>query len=146
MEELLELKQLLLRGDIPNSLVIVEELEEMGRKEIIRTIRSYAVILLLHLIKQQAENRTTRSWDVSIRNSILDIQDENQRPKSKGFYLSEAELYEVLESAYQKAINKASLEVREGRYEPRELEDLVDRETLLNRAIALILAENRSSR
>ena len=43
----------------------MEDLEEMGRKSIIKTIRSYAVILLLHLIKQQAEKRTTCSWDVS---------------------------------------------------------------------------------
>ncbi len=70
MEELLTLKDLLLQGDIPAALMIVEELEEMSRNDIIKTIRSYAVILLLHLIKQQAENRTTRFWEVSIRNSI----------------------------------------------------------------------------
>jgi hypothetical protein len=68
MEELLTLKDLLLQGDIPAALMIVEELEEMSRNDIIKTIRSYAVILLLHLIKQQAENRTTRFWEVSIRN------------------------------------------------------------------------------
>lgn len=73
MEELLILKSLLLKGDLPGSLAIVEELAEMSRKDIIKTIRRYAVILLLHLIKQQAENRTTRSWDVSIRNSVLEI-------------------------------------------------------------------------
>jgi hypothetical protein len=49
MEEILELKQLLLKGDFSGSLAIVEELEEMGRKDIIKTIRSYAIILLLHL-------------------------------------------------------------------------------------------------
>ncbi len=85
MEEILELKELLLKGDIKGSLTLVDELEEMGRKDIINNIRSYAVILLLHLIKQQAENRTTRSWDVSIRNSVLEIQrDLNERPKSEG--------------------------------------------------------------
>jgi len=36
---------------------------------------------------QKAENRTTRSWDVSIRNSILEIQDLNATPSSKGTYL-----------------------------------------------------------
>jgi len=92
MEELLELKEKLLEGDIKGSLKIVEELAEMGRKDIIKTIRSYAVILLLHLIEQQVENRSTRSWDVSIRNSILEIQEENKRPKSAGFYLSPEEL------------------------------------------------------
>lgn len=140
MEEILELKELLLKGDIKGSLAIVEELEEMSKKDIIKTIRSYAVILLLHMIKQQAENRTTRSWDVSIRNSILEIQDENKRPKSASFYLSPSELREVLETAYKIAINKASLEVEEGRYEPEELEKLVNKEEIIDRALALILA------
>jgi len=53
MEELLALKDLLLKGDLPGSLAIVEELEEMSKKDIINNIRSFAVILLLHLIKQQ---------------------------------------------------------------------------------------------
>ena len=68
MEEILTLKELLLKGDIPGSLAIVEELEEMGRKDIVKTIRSYAIVLLIHLIKRQVEKRTTRSWDVSIQN------------------------------------------------------------------------------
>jgi len=139
MEEILDLKQLLLKGDIKGSLAIVEELEEMSRKDIIKTIRSYAIILLLHLIKQQAEKRTTRSWDVSIRNSILEIQDENKRPKSASFYLSPEELRQVLETAYQLAINKASLEVEEGRYEPEELENLVNKDQMIDRALSLIL-------
>jgi len=142
MEELLTLKSLLLKGDIPGSLAIVEELEEMSRKDIIKTIRSYAVILLLHLIKQQAENRTTRSWDVSIRNSLLEIQEENERPRGAGFYLPLEELRMVVETAYKQAINKASLEVEEGRYEPRELSQLVNQDEIIDRAIALILSES----
>ncbi|MEG4114802.1 MULTISPECIES: DUF29 family protein [unclassified Microcoleus] len=141
MEELLTLKSLLLKGDIPGSLAIVEELEEMSKKDIIKTIRSYAVILLLHLIKQQAENRTTRSWDISIRNSVLEIQEENKRPRGAGFYLPLEELLIVLEMAYRQAINKASLEVEEGRYEPRELSQLVNQEALINQAITLISQE-----
>ncbi|MGL5195416.1 MAG: hypothetical protein ACRC8Y_17685, partial [Chroococcales cyanobacterium] len=70
MEELLELKEKLLHGDIKGSLELVEELTEMGWKDIIKTIRSYAVILLINMIKQQVENRSTRSWEVSIRNSV----------------------------------------------------------------------------
>jgi len=142
MEELLTLKSLLLKGDIPGSLAIVEELEEMSRKDIIKTIRSYAVILLLHLIKQQAENRTTRSWDVSIRNSVLEIQEENEWPRGAGFYLPLEELRIVVETAYKQAINKASLEVEEGRYEPRELSQLVNRDEIIDRAMALILSES----
>lgn len=52
MEELLELKTLLLKGDVKGSLAIVEELQEMSKKDIINNIRSFAVIILLHLINQ----------------------------------------------------------------------------------------------
>lgn len=141
MEELLTLKDLLLKGDVPGALAIVEELEEMSRKDIIKTIRSYATILLLHLIKQQAENRTTRSWEVSIRNSVREIQRENKRRKTGGYYLTSDELLDTLEEAYLNAIDEASLEVEEGRYLPEELEQLVNREDLLDRAMTLILPQ-----
>ncbi|WP_168192400.1 hypothetical protein [Chroococcidiopsis sp. TS-821] len=55
MEELLTLKEMLLKDDIPATLAIVEELEDMDRNDIIKTLQSYAVILFLHLIKQQVE-------------------------------------------------------------------------------------------
>ncbi len=139
MEELLTLKDLLVKGDVQGALIIVEELTEMSRNDIIKTIRSYAVILLLHLIKQQAENRTTRSWEVSIRNSVLEIQRENKRRKTGGYYLTPEELLEILAEAYLNASNEATLEVEEGRYEAQELEKLVNREEIINRALALIL-------
>ncbi|MDZ7958075.1 MAG: DUF29 family protein [Aulosira sp. DedQUE10] len=139
MEELLSLKDLLVKGDVVGALIIVEELTEMSRNEIIKTIRSYAVILLLHLIKQQAENRTTRSWEVSIRNSVREIHRENKRRKAGGYYLTPEELLEVLAEAYLNAIDQASLEVEEGRYEAQELEKLVNQEEIINRALGLIL-------
>ncbi|MFW9264444.1 DUF29 family protein [Nostoc sp. CALU 546] len=139
MEELLTLKDLLVKGDVQGALIIVEELEEMSRNDIIKTIRSYAVILLLHLIKQQAENRTTRSWEVSIRNSVREIQRENKRRKAGGYYLTPEELLETLAEAYLNAIDEASLEVEEGRYEAQELDKLVNQEQIINRALTLIL-------
>ena len=139
MEELFTLKALLLKGDIRGALAIVEELEEMSRDDKINAISSYAVILLLHLIKQQVENRTTRSWEVSIRNSILEIQKKNKRRRAGGVYLQPEELRLALEEAYPPALNEASLEVEEGRYEPEELEQLVNRENILNQAMVLIL-------
>jgi hypothetical protein len=141
MEEILTLKELLLKGDIPGSLAVVEELEEMGRKDIVKTIRSYAIVLLIHLIKRQVEKRTTRSWDVSIQNAIFEIRDENKRPRSQSYYLSSEELEEVLEVAYKQAVNKASLEVLEGIYEAKELEKLANKEEILNQAIDLIKNE-----
>ncbi|MEA5536231.1 DUF29 family protein [Crocosphaera sp. XPORK-15E] len=140
MEEILELKELLLKGDIRGSLAIVEDLEEMSKSGIISNIRSYAVIVLLHLIKQQAENRTTRSWDVSIRNSVREIQLKNKRRKAKGYYLTEDELRETLEQAYLNALDAASLEVEEGSYQPEELQKKVNQTDILEQALGLILA------
>jgi hypothetical protein len=138
MEELLTLKDLLLSGDVPGALAIVEELEQMSRDDKISAIGSYAVILLLHLIKQQVENRSTASWEVSIRNCIRAIQKKNKRRKAGGYYLTPEELSIALEEAYPDAIDRASLEVEEGRYEPEELEQLVNREDIFDRAMALI--------
>jgi len=139
MEELCTLKELLLKGDIKGSLALVEELEEMSRDDKINNIRSYAVILLQHLIKQQAEKGTTRSWEVSIRNSVREIQRKNKRRKAGDYYLTTEELVETLEEAYLNALDEASLEVEEGRYEPEELEKLINKEEILNHALALIL-------
>ena len=139
MEELLTLKDLLVKGDVQRALLIVEELTEMSRNDIIKTIRSYAVILLLHLIKQQAENRTTRSWEVSIRNSVREIQRENKRRQGVGYYLTPEELLEILAEAYLNAIDEASLEVEEGRYEVEELEKVINQEEIINHALVLIL-------
>ena len=138
MEELLELKALLLKGDIKGSLAIVEELEDMSKNGIISTIRSYAVILLLHLIKQQAENRTTRSWDVSIRNSVREIQRQNKRRKAAGYYLSDEELTDTLNDAYLNALDAASLEVESGRYQSEKLEAIIDKNKLISDAFLLI--------
>jgi hypothetical protein len=138
MEELLELKALLLKGDIKGSLAIVEELEDMSKNGIISTIRSYAVILLLHLIKQQAENRTTRSWDVSIRNSVREIQRQNKRRKAAGYYLSDQELTDTLNDAYLNALDAASLEVESGRYQSEQLEAIIDKNKLISDAFLLI--------
>ena len=138
MEELLELKALLLKGDIKGSLAIVEDLEDMSKNGIISTIRSYAVILLLHLIKQQAENRTTRSWDVSIRNSVREIQRQNKRRKAAGYYLSDEELTDTLNDAYLNALDAASLEVESGRYQSEQIEAIIDKNKLISDAFLLI--------
>lgn len=77
-------------------------------------------------------------WDISIRNAVLEIQGLNKRPRDRGFYLQSEDLVSAIEEAYPQAVNKAPLEVEEGRYEPTELETLVNREELINRAMTLI--------
>ena len=114
MEELLELKEYILRHDYDAALALVEELEEMSKKDIINNIRSDAVVLLLHLIKQELEERTTKSWDIFIANSVLEIQSLNRRRKAKGNYIDLEELQEVLQDAWSQAVNLASKEAFEG--------------------------------
>ena len=58
MLEILEIKKHLLAGEIESALLIVEELEEMGRQSEIRNLESFLVILLIHLIKIQVEKQT----------------------------------------------------------------------------------------
>lgn len=138
MEELIALRELLQKGNVSSALLMIDEMEEMSKKDILNKIRSYGIILLLHLIKQKAENRTTRSWDVSIHNSVLEIQDLNARPSSKGTYLNAQELGESLESGFRQAINQASLEVNEGIYDAKELQKMVDKQEICDRAMTLI--------
>lgn len=70
----------------------MQELEEMSKSDKLNKIFSYGIILLLHLIKQIAEDRTTKSWETSIFNSVKQIQRINKRHKAKGTYLTEEEL------------------------------------------------------
>jgi len=142
MEEILTLKLLLLKGDLKSALALVEELEEMSRGQN-NAIESYAVILLLHLIKQQAEKRTTRSWDVSIRNSVRTIQKKNNRRLAGGFYLTTVELKAALDEAYPEALDAATLEVDEGRYDSINLAQLVNQQEVLERALTLIWPEQQ---
>jgi hypothetical protein len=138
MEELLQLKQLLHQGNIAEALLLVEELEEMSKSDKINKIFSYGIILLLDLIKQNAENRTTKSWEVSIRNSVKQIQRSNQRHKTKGNYLTDEELKETLEDAYESALNQASLEAFDGIYESEKLGSMVNQNELIQKALNLL--------
>ncbi|NEQ12218.1 MAG: DUF29 domain-containing protein, partial [Moorea sp. SIO4E2] len=86
MEELTLLRQLIEEKKYHKALEIVDELEEMSREDKLNKIYSYAVILLLHLIKQEVEKRTTRSWEFSIYNASKNIKRVNKRRKSGGYY------------------------------------------------------------
>jgi hypothetical protein len=141
MEELLELKSLLMGGNISDALLLVEEMTEMSKDDKLNKIFSFSIILILHLIKQQAEKRTTRSWEVSIRNSVRQIQRSNKRRKAKGNYLTSEEVQETLIDAYQSALDGAALETFEGRYEAEELDRMVKKNTIIDQAMQLILAE-----
>ncbi|MCW6053089.1 DUF29 domain-containing protein [Lyngbya sp. CCAP 1446/10] len=139
MEELMELKELLHRGKVAEALVLVEELEEMSKSDKLNKIFSYGIILLLHLIKKVAENRTTKSWETSIFNAVKQIQRTNKRHKAKGTYLTEEELVETLEDAYESGLKLAALEAFEGIYDVEEIAKMVNRDDIMKMAIGLIL-------
>ncbi|OKH13441.1 DUF29 family protein [[Limnothrix rosea] IAM M-220] len=138
MEELLELKGFLLSGNIADALLLVEEMTEMSKDDKLNKIFSFSIILLLHLIKQKAESRSTRSWEISIFNSVKQIQRTNKRRKAKGTYLTLEELRETLEDAYESGLRQAALEAFEGKYEADELAAMVDQNKIIDQAIALI--------
>ncbi|WP_341527175.1 DUF29 family protein [Nostoc sp. UHCC 0302] len=138
MEELLEIRQLLEQGKVHEALLLVDELEEMSLSDKINKIDSYGVILLIHLIKQKAERRSTRSWEISIENAVREINKTNKRRKSGGFYLNEAELKNILQQGYEIALKRAALEAFEGRYETEELAAMVNQPETLAEALKLI--------
>lgn len=137
MEELIQIRQFIQQGKLNEALQIVDELEEMSLSDKINKIDSYGVILLIHLIKQNAEKRSTRSWEISIQNSVREINKINKRKKAEGYYLTNEELIQILEEAYPIAIKRAALEAFEGRYEAEELATMVNRSAILSQAIEL---------
>lgn len=137
MEELLQIRQFIQQGKLNEALQIVDELEEMSLSDKINKIDSYGVILLIHLIKQNAEKRSTRSWEISIQNSVREINKINKRKKADGYYLTNEEILQILEEAYPIAIKRAALEAFEGRYEAEELATMVNQTAILSQAIEL---------
>ena len=138
MEELIALRQYIEEKNYIKALELVSELEEMSKEDKLNKIYSYSVILLVHLIKQEAEKRTTRSWDVSINNSVREIKRTNKRRKSGGCYANRDELMETIDEAFEAAIERAALEAFEGRHDSDELKQLIDVKQVKETALTLI--------
>jgi hypothetical protein len=138
MEELVELRAHIEQGRYDEALTLIGEMEEMTKDDKINKIESFMEILLLHLIKQRAEKRSTRSWEASIRNAVNKITYTNKRRKAGGYYLTEDELWDALDEAWQIALTRASLEAFEGRYEESDLARKADKETIKKEALRLI--------
>ena len=138
MEELLELRGYIESQQYPEALVLIEEMEEMSRDDKINRIDSFMTVLLLHLIKKQAEQRLTRSWELSILNSIRQIVKTNKRRKAGGTYLNREQLIEVIHEAYSFALENATLEAFGGAYTAEQLGNMVIREEIEQEAFTLI--------
>lgn len=138
MEELTELRKNIIAGRYNDALAIVDELEEMSRRDVIRKIESYLVRLLAHLIKNQLEERFTNSWIASIRDSVRQIGKLNQLGKNS-YYIKQEDWQPYLEEAIEAAVDDAAIEVFGGTLKPSMVSARVNREQIL--AIALQLIE-----
>ncbi|MBC6480801.1 MAG: DUF29 family protein [Hormoscilla sp. GM7CHS1pb] len=137
-QELIDLRNSILSGRYDDALAIVDELEGMSKKSTLRNIRSYLIRMLIHLIKNQVEQRLTNSWAVSIRDSLVEIQDLNIMDNKKSHYVKADEWEELLYLGFDAAIYKASVEVSNGEYKPVQLLEVVDKEEILEKANQLL--------
>ena len=138
-QELIDLRTSILEGRYSDALAIVDELEGMSKKEILRKIKAFLRVLVMHLIKNQVEQRLTSSWAASIRNSILEIHELNLKENKTSYYINYDEWENVIEEeALEKAIADASEEVMNGKYTRSQLSSMLDKPQLLQKAIALL--------
>ena len=137
-QELVDLRESLLAGRYDHALVLVDELEAMGKQAILRNIESFLGRLLVHLIKNQVEQRLTHSWLVSIADSVLQISKLNLRDNKASHYIKVNDWSAYLEEALEAAILPASLETLEGTLKPKQLTQRIDQATILATAHRLL--------
>lgn len=137
-QELIDLKNSILEGRYADALAIVDELEWMSKKATLRNIKSYLVRMLIHLIKNQIEQRLTNSWVASISDSLVQIQDLNLQDNKTSYYVKSDEWEPMLVDALAAAIRPASVEVLNGKVKPSQLSEMVDRTQIILTAQQLL--------
>lgn len=137
-QELVELRSSILEGRYTDALSLVDELEGMSKKAILRNIKAFLVRMLIHLIKNQVEQRLRNSWAASIRDSLLEIQDLNLKENQVSYYIKSDEWKSWIEDCLEAAVRTASVEVLNGAYSPFQLSELVDRAQVLVTAESLL--------
>ena len=138
-QELIDLRTSILEGRYADALAIVDELEGMSKKAILRQLKSYLRILVIHLIKNQVEQRLTNSWVSSIRNAIREIQDINLKENKTSYYINADEWKNLIEEeVIEDAIADASVEIFNGVYNQFQLAEMVDRNQIIQTAQSLL--------
>ncbi len=138
MEELIKLRKSIENKNYLKALQIVDELEEMSVEDKLNKIYSYMIVILLHLIKQSAENKLTRSWELSIANSVKQINRTNKRRKAGGYYAQQQDLEEIINDAFDIALKGAAIEAFDGDYSQEEILKLIDPKEIKSQALCLI--------
>jgi len=137
-QELIDLRNSILEERYADALAIVDELDWMSKKATLRNIKSFLLRMLIHLIKNQIEQRLTNSWAASIRDSIIEIQDLNLQDNKNSHYIKQDEWEQMLTKMLEAAIRTASVEVMNGRLSPFQLLELVDRSQIIQVARHLL--------
>jgi Domain of unknown function DUF29 len=130
-QELMDLRASILEGRYEDALGIIDELEGMSKQAIIRNIEYFLVRLIIHLIKNQIEQRLTNSWATSISDSIRQIKKLNLKDNKISYYINANEWQPFLEENIEAAIRPASLEVLNGQLKPKQLSERLDRNQLM---------------
>ncbi|MCF2145141.1 DUF29 domain-containing protein [Desmonostoc muscorum LEGE 12446] len=139
-QELIDLRKSILEGRYADALAIVDELEGMSKQAILRSIQAYLNILLIHLIKNQVEQRLTSSWANFIRNSIRQIKKLNIKDNKTSYYINLDEWENLIEEeVMEDAIADASEEVMNGAYTQFQLAQMVDRNQIIQTALKFLL-------
>ncbi|MFN6032531.1 MAG: hypothetical protein ACK48B_00440, partial [Dolichospermum sp.] len=138
-QELIDLRNSILQGNYADTLAIVDELEGMSKQAILRNIESFLKILLIHLIKNQIEQRLTNYWMASIRNSIREIQKINLKENKKSYYVNYDEWENLIEEeVIEDAIADASIEIMNGKYTRSQLSEILDRKLIITTAMTFL--------
>lgn len=139
MEELETLRKLIEAHDYAQALALIDEMDEMAKDDKISKVESFLEVLLIHLIKQQAEQRSTASWERSMAHALRGIFKANKRRSAGGFYLKPEELRAALDESFGFALAEAAREAFGGAFDARKLATLIDADALKRQALDLIL-------
>ena len=126
MEELETLRKLIEKQDYTNALTLIDEMDEMARDDKIAKIESFLTILLVHLIKQKAEDRLTNSWQRSVNHALFGIFKANKRRNAGGFYLKPNELQQAIDESFSFSLQEAAEEAFGGVYSAEQLATMID--------------------
>lgn len=120
------LRKMVEEHDYEGALTIINELDEMAKDDKINKIESYLLVLLIHLIKQHAEKRTTKSWNQSIDNALGGIAKSNKRRSAGGYYLRPDEFRSIIDETFPLAVRNAAYEAFEGINSAEQLSEMID--------------------
>ena len=133
------LRKMVEEHDYEGALAIISDLDEMAKDDKINKIESFLLVLLIHLIKQHAEQRTTKSWNRSIDNSLGGITKSNKRRSAGGYYLRSEEFKDVINETFPLAVRNAAYEAFEGIYSAEQINGMINADQVKQEAFDRIL-------